>query len=267
MRHAITIATAGAVLGFFAPQAAAAPPDWHARQALIDSLSNPSTVAGGEVMHFEQRRIEAGVMAETEAPRSYTFRWRNEGEKPLVVTQVQTTCGCAQPTFSREPVVAGNEGEIVVTYHPKGHPGSFLRRIFVYTQLSDRYPTAVLELSGEVQSGGARRADYPCVMGPLRLKRDRVPLDPTTRAVERIEWLNSGTEPLTITADARLLPDYLQLRCEPATVAPGTTADLVIRFDPTQAPERLPERLPVLLEGIETPLGERTLMIVFEENK
>ena len=47
------------------------------------------------------------------------------------------TCGCAAATYGRQPVRAGGEGTVTVTYHPKGHPGSFDRRIFVYTQLSD----------------------------------------------------------------------------------------------------------------------------------
>lgn len=257
------------VLLAVAAAAVASPPDdWRARQALLDSLANPKALPAGEAMCFGSRRVDAGTMHEQDAPRSYTFRWRNVGNKPLVITRIQTTCGCARPAFSREPVAVGESAEITVTYHPKGHPGSFLRKIFVYTQLSERQPTAILELAGVVESGGAMTGEYPCAMGGLRLKRGRVVIDSSRRGVERIECMNGGERTLNVSADRRLLPAWLEVSCEPASIAPGATADIVIRFDPARANARmLPERVPVLLDGVDVPPGQRTLTIELKRDK
>lgn len=65
---------------------------------------------------------------------------------------------------------------MTVTYHPKGHPGSFDRRIFVYTQLSDKMPTAILHLTGTVIASERTDGDYPYAMGALRLKQQSVRL-------------------------------------------------------------------------------------------
>ena len=138
-------------------------------RAKLDSLAHPATAAGGaEAMRFERTLIDAGHIGEDDVPPVYTFRWRNTGGKPLVVTRVQTTCGCAAASWDKKPVAPGGEGAVTVTYRPKGHPGVFDRRIFVYTQLSDKEPTAILSLRGAVTASVRTDDDYPHAMGALR---------------------------------------------------------------------------------------------------
>ena len=141
-------------------------------RAKLDSLAHPATAAGGaEAMRFERTLIDAGHIGEDDVPPVYTFRWRNTGGKPLVVTRVQTTCGCAAASWDKKPVAPGGEGAVTVTYRPKGHPGVFDRRIFVYTQLSDKEPTAILSLRGAVTASvfaatGLSFACEPATLAP-----------------------------------------------------------------------------------------------------
>ncbi len=241
--------------------------DMRAQQALLDSLANPRAVQGGEVMAFERMHVDAGRMHEDDTPRSYTFRWENRGLKPLVVTRVVTTCGCAKAEFSREPVATGEGAEIRVTYHPKGHPGAFLRKVFVYTQLSDRLPTAILELAGVVESGGACNVSYPHAMGALRLKQCQVHIDGRERQTERVECLNSGGEALKLRVNENLLPEYLSVTFEPQEMAAGAVADVVVRFYPERVGAVLPKSVPVVIEGLNLPPSGRTLQVVFDKNE
>ena len=180
---------------------------------------------------------------------------------------MQTTCGCAAATYGRQPVRAGGEGTVTVTYHPKGHPGSFDRRIFVYTQLSDKMPTAILHLTGTVIASERTDGDYPYAMGALRLKQQSVRLAPERLQNERIECLNTGGKAMRPRCDEHLLPPGITFRCEPATLAPGAKGDLVIGFDPAQATRRPPVQLPLILEGPDVPPSGRTLQIRFEETE
>lgn len=227
----------------------------------LERIADPTTAPGGEAMRFDQRRIETGEIGEDDAPAVYTFRWHNDGPKPLVVTRVETTCGCAKPTYDKRPVAAGGSGEIRVAYHPKGHPGDFRRKIYVYTQLSEKQPTAVLELTGHATPSLRPTHNYPHAMGPLLLKQQRVRISGRELQVERIECLNAGDKPLRLRAEQELLPQYLTLECDPEVFEPGRTGDLVIRFDPALAPATLPQQLPVLLDGLPLPPGRRTLRI------
>lgn len=233
----------------------------------LDSLSRPATAEGGEVMRFDTQHMDAGRLGEEDAPSSYVFTWRNAGSKPIVITHVKTTCGCAVATFDRQPVRPGGEGRITVTYRPKGHPGSFQRRIFVFTQLSDKLPTAVLELTGQVEPAKLPTWNYPYAMGILLLKQQAVRIAGTHIQAERIECLNAGDRPLHITAEKELLPGYITFESDPETIEPGKTGDLVIRFDPEMAPARLPTQLPLILKGIDLPPSQRTIRIRFTTNE
>ena len=217
-------------------------------------------------MRFLETHIDAGRIGEDDLPPSYTFRWTNDGDAPLVITRVETTCGCAVPSFDRQPVLRGGEGSVTVTYHPKRHPGNFHRRIFVFTQLSAQRPTAILDLTGHVTPSSALpAADYPYAMNGLRLKQREVRMNGTQRRTERIACLNAGRQPLRISADSLLLPPYVRFECEAATLEPGATCDLIFRFDPAKAPERLPEQVPVILRGLGLPPVQSTVRILFGE--
>ncbi len=259
MNAFIRILTLGVVLmaGFSAHGQSPAFRSDKDRMALIDSLSRPKLAKGSEAMHFDELRIEAGEMNEDSAPSEYIFHWTNMGSSPLSVTWVQTTCGCAAPSYERGAVQPGDRGTLKITYHPKGHPGGFLRKIFVYTNLSEKLPSAVLELSGKVTSSVLPTGDYPVAMGGLLLKRSTVDFSGNSRRTERIECMNAGDKSLEISVDPKTLPKGVQV--DPLKIAPGEIADLVLRFDPSKADGRLPATAPVFLKGI--PLQPTKCMI------
>ena len=102
----------------------------------LDSMAQPALAHGAQAMRFDRTRIETGAIGEDDGPKSFVFTWRNTGDKPLVITRVKTTCGCAVPTCGKRPVKPGETDSVTVTYHPKGHPGRFVRKIFIFTQLA-----------------------------------------------------------------------------------------------------------------------------------
>ena len=149
----------------------------------------------------------------------------------------------------------------------KGHPGVFDRRIFVYTQLSDKEPTAILSLRGAVTASVRTDDDYPHAMGALRLKQRTVRFGRTDKVQsERIECLNAGDKPLTPVCDEGFAATGLSFACEPATLAPGAKGDLVVRFDPAKAPQPL-RRTPLPVGGPDVPPSQRMLWIEFGETE
>lgn len=229
---------------------------------VLDSLANPVAMADSP-MRFEQTKTDIGTIGEDDAPSTYEFHWHNDGREPLVITEVKTGCGCAVAGYDRRPVKSGEEGVISITYHPKGHAGFFNRKIQVFTQLSSK-PSAVLELSGRVSPSARPVHNYPHAIGELRLKQMQVRMDGSQRCVESIEVLNAGDKPLHVAAERKLLPDYLNVECRPATIAAAETADIEISFDPTRVKGHLPERVPVILDGSELPPSRRTIYVIFE---
>ena len=74
-----------------------------------------------------------GNIKEADGAVTHTFKVKNEGEVPLVVTKVVASCGCTTPDWTKEPIAPGQTGEIKVTYDPTGRPNAFTKNISVYS--------------------------------------------------------------------------------------------------------------------------------------
>ena len=68
--------------------------------------------------------------------RQGTFRLKNTGEKPLVIQDIVTSCGCLTVDYSQEPVMPGKETVIGVTYKADS-PGYFNKVVTVYCNAED----------------------------------------------------------------------------------------------------------------------------------
>ncbi len=69
---------------------------------------------------------------EYEANGSYSFKFTNNSKKPLVITNVKSSCGCTVPTWPREPIQPGETGSIQVNYNTK-LAGMFNKTVQVFS--------------------------------------------------------------------------------------------------------------------------------------
>jgi hypothetical protein len=60
------------------------------------------------------------------------FRFKNTGDKPLVIERVQPSCGCTVAEQSKEPIAPGAEGQIRATFNSQGRTGINHKTLFVY---------------------------------------------------------------------------------------------------------------------------------------
>ena len=60
------------------------------------------------------------------------FRFKNTGNKPLVIRSVQPGCGCTNADFPKEPIAPGGQGIIKATFNSEGRPGMNNKSISVY---------------------------------------------------------------------------------------------------------------------------------------
>ncbi|MDH6312611.1 hypothetical protein M2137_001386 [Parabacteroides sp. PFB2-10] len=66
----------------------------------------------------EQTEINLGSFEKNES-KNAVFTLRNTGEKPLVIMDTATTCGCASPNFDKHPAQPGETLQVKVIYTPK----------------------------------------------------------------------------------------------------------------------------------------------------
>jgi hypothetical protein len=62
---------------------------------------------------------------------TFEFAFTNTGKEPLVITNVQASCGCTTPKWSKEPIKPGEKGVISAVYNSTGRPGAFNKQITI----------------------------------------------------------------------------------------------------------------------------------------
>lgn len=97
---------------------------------------------------FEAENHDFGTVKEGEQA-TYEFKFKNVGKEPLVITNVQASCGCTTPKWSKEPVKPGAEGVITAVYNSNGRPGAFNKQITVTSNA--KTPTKVVYIKGNVE--------------------------------------------------------------------------------------------------------------------
>jgi len=65
------------------------------------------------------------------------FRFRNTGDKPLVIERVQPSCGCTVAEQPKEPIQPGQEGQIKASFNSEGRVGTNHKTLFVYANMKD----------------------------------------------------------------------------------------------------------------------------------
>lgn len=74
-----------------------------------------------------------GLINEEDIDAIHVFRVKNTGTAPLIITHVQSSCGCTEPDWTKDPIPPGGTGDVVITYVAKNRPGPFSKNVMVYT--------------------------------------------------------------------------------------------------------------------------------------
>ena len=94
---------------------------------------------------FSVRTHDFGIIKEENGPVSTIFEVENVGNKPLLIIDVDVSCGCTSREFTKRPIAPGKKGEIKVTYSPAGRPGAFKKDVKVRTNGREKRTTLFIE--------------------------------------------------------------------------------------------------------------------------
>jgi hypothetical protein len=83
-------------------------------------------------IEFAEKQHDFGDVVKGETV-SHNFVFKNTGTEPLIILNVQTTCGCTAPTWPKEPIPPGESGNILVNFNSTKKIGRQNKIITVYT--------------------------------------------------------------------------------------------------------------------------------------
>lgn len=129
------------------PNAAAQPA---AQEAAVPT--GPTTV-----MSFAETEFDFGTVVEGEKV-SHTYKFKNDGQEPLILSNAKGSCGCTVPSWPREPIPPGGEGEVTVEFNSQNKKGKRNQKVTITANTNP--PQTFIYLKGEVQG---KEGDAPTV--------------------------------------------------------------------------------------------------------
>ena len=203
-----------------------------------------------------------GRVRETHGYAVHEFIVRNTGTAPLVISRVLTTCGCAQPEWSRTPIEPGKTGYVIVSYDMVDRPGPFMKNITVYT--NERTLRNVLTIKGDViPKPQTLNVLFKDTIGTVQMEKSEFgfrAVRPRETASTEIWIENFGEEDLNLIVED--VPDFLNVTV-PAYLERNFPDRMVVEIDTSKVDKNLKGRLLSQFKWTtESASGKKTTQII-----
>lgn len=227
----------------------------------LEAVESPRLSADSLSLSFDTRHIVASPMNEGDSPKHFRYEMKNAGTVPVTIHRVTTTCSCVTATVADRMLEPGEATVLTARYDPKGHPGRFERKIFVYTGPGND-PSAVLKLTVDVGYSDDKSGLYHVQMGGIRLRTSEVVFDRGVRSVQELNFINLSGSELKLECERMLLPKYITFETRPEVLKHGEEGVMVIGYEPS--PDERHERIPLILKDLGVSPGRSTINIRIE---
>jgi hypothetical protein len=84
-----------------------------------ESKPAPAAKEDGPVLTLEKTTHDFGDIYQGDVVE-HVFKFTNTGNQPLIITNIQISCGCTTPDWPRTPIMPGGKGEIKVGFNSNG---------------------------------------------------------------------------------------------------------------------------------------------------
>ena len=188
--------------------------------------------AAGTVLSWDTTVYDFGDFAVTDGPVTCSFTFTNEGEEPVYVYEVVSSCGCTGVSFKREAVKPGESGTISATYKNEDGPGAFDKTLTVYVSGLKR--PVILRLRGVVHEKKKSLSQIYSEerLGDLGLKALSYSLPSLRQGLlssETVGIANLGKSALKV--EFTDLSPQLSIKVEPNPVPAGTQARMTMTVE------------------------------------
>jgi hypothetical protein len=186
--------------------------------AAAATAKGPKIVFKEEAWTFGRAKMGADLVHE--------FAFKNDGDAPLKIINVETSCGCTAALVSDKKVDPGKSGKIKVTFSTQGYAGEVVKYIYVETD-DPVQPRVQLKITAAIDVPPQPRIDFDRYSfdGGLLVEGDSL--------VAPVTVYNKGE--LELRFECQLTGAQVLFAGKPAVypikVATGKSVDLVIKID------------------------------------
>ena len=184
---------------------------------------------------FDKKIHEFGVVL-WKHPATATFTIKNDGDKPLVISNVTTSCGCTVADWTKTPIAPGATGTVSSTFDAKAL-GHFYKDIGVYCNAADR--PIYLMIQGEVSADPKNYTlTHPFEIGAIRLNKDAIEFDDANKGDKpTMEILVANTTNEVYAPVLMHLPPYMEAVAVPERIGKKGTGKIKVTLDTDKLPK------------------------------
>ena len=180
----------------------------------------------GSSLELDKTVHNFGDILMEKGPVSCTFTVSNTGQKPAVIYNVVSTCGCTDVSWTREPIMPGKSGRISATYSNDEGAYPFDKTLTVY--FSDVKKPVTLKLRGVSLAKKQPLTElYPVQYGPLALKSAEIKcgnLEQGGVKSESVNVANISGKPIKV--EFRNVSKQLKVSVSPNPIPANSTAEM-----------------------------------------
>lgn len=184
---------------------------------------------------FDNKIYDFGIVL-WKHPATATYNIKNEGDKPLVISNVTTSCGCTVVEWTKTPIAPGASGVVTSVYDAKTL-GRFQKSVGVYCNASAR--PIYLTLRGEVSADPKNYSlTHPYEIGHIRLNKDAIEFDDANKGDKpTMEILVANTSNEVYTPVLMHLPPYLEAVAVPDRIGKKAAGKIKVTLDTDKLPK------------------------------
>ncbi len=204
-------------------------------------------------IEFKETTFAFGKIHEDGGLATHKFIFKNTGNQPVIITNVESSCGCTTPQWTRKPVKPGESGFVSAQYDPRNRPGAFNKHILVYNTAT-KAPVKLV-VTGEVVPKEKTLSDiYRFQMGPLRLKTNHVAfarMANTDVKKQTIGIVNDSDKEIKVSFDTKRIPQHIKTEIIPSVLKPKQEGKITITYDASKKNDwdYVYDRLNILVNG------------------
>jgi hypothetical protein len=120
-------------------------------------FAQQTATQNGPIITFEKSTHDFGDIVQGDKVE-HIFKFANTGTEPLIITNVQVTCGCTVPKgWPRDPIMPGGKGEITIAFNSANKMGKQNKVVTVVSNAVNSdgaaisFTTNVLEKKAQTQ--------------------------------------------------------------------------------------------------------------------
>lgn len=182
------------------------------------------------IVKFAETEFNFGTVKENAGYVTCEFAFTNYGKSPLIINEVKSSCGCAVPEWTRQPVLPGKSDTLRVCFNPQRQSGAITTTIQVNSNAET--PQAMLLIRGVVIPTQQMEEVYRYTIGDLRLQTIYATFGEIVKGKTghySIRIMNrSDSLPASVTF--RKIPPHLGIRVVPETLEPGQEGTIEIEY-------------------------------------